>query len=36
MREKGEAVSGRLQQGEGTEDLLTGLRSLYKYVKHWL
>ena len=33
---EGEAVSGRLEQGEEIEDLLTGLESLQKYVKHWL
>jgi hypothetical protein len=32
MREKGGAVSGRLEQGEEIEDLLTGLGSLQKYV----
>ncbi|CAN9328922.1 unnamed protein product [Alternaria sp. RS040] len=33
---EGEAVSGRLEQGEEIEDLLTGLERLQKYVKHWL
>lgn len=36
MRGKVEAVSGRLEQGEEIENLLTGLGSLQKYVKHWL